>query len=210
MAVNRCSQDYVIICIYWVGVSCVAAVITDPLTYLTMIVAGAHPTFSGLFLHTKKQMRNCTQLLCHLAQTWLLAVLHFASFLCAVWGGNGFCRKRGGVGGWAPVHCIAIEQMTSDCFSPPDLSSCIRPLCGPVQSNLAGGVSKEHNVVKQKSDLLPSPLALAPSLSPLEITLNDICYHQDNLCQLRDKTADARPAHFDEGKKIEMETIRQA
>lgn len=60
-----------------------------------------------------------------------------------------------------------------------------------VQNNLAGGVSKEHNVVKQKSDLLHSPLALAPSLAPLEITLNDICYHQDNLCQVRDKTADS-------------------
>jgi len=39
--------------------------------------------------------------------------------------------------------------------------------------------------------LLHSPLALAPSLYPLEITLNDICYHQDNPCQLREKTADA-------------------
>ena len=209
MAVNRCSQDYVIICIYWVGVSCVAAVITDPLTYLTMIVAGAHPTFSGLFLHTKKQMRNCTQLLCHLAQTWLLAVLHFASFLCAVWGGNGFCRKRGGVGGGGHQSIALLLNKWPRTVSRPQTSLAV---CGPVQSNLAGGVSKEHNVVKQKSDLLPSPLALAPSLSPLEITLNDICYHQDNLCQLRDKTADARPAHFetDEGKRIEMETIRQA
>lgn len=115
-------------------------------------------------------------------------------------------------GGGGDRSTAAIEQMTSDHFSPSNRGSCIRPLCGPVQSNLAGGVSKEHNVVKQKSDLLHSPLALAPSLSPLEITLNDICYHQDNLCQLRDETADARPADFetDEGKSIEMEEIRRA
>lgn len=86
----------------------------------------------------------------------------------------------------------AIEQTTSPCFLPP-ASIAVSGSTFPVQSNLAGGVSKEHNVVKQKSDLLHSPLALAPSLSPLEITLNDICYHQDNLCQLRDKTADAGP-----------------
>lgn len=85
-----------------------------------------------------------------------------------------------------------MKQATSHCFLPPAAT----PVSGstyPVQSNLAGGVRKERNVVKQKSDLLHSPLALAPSLSPLEITLNDICYHQDNLCQLRDKTADAGP-----------------
>ena len=82
--------------------------------------------------------------------------------------------------------------MTPPCFSTP-ASRAASGSTFPVQSNLAGGVRKEHSVVKQKSDLLHSPLALAPSLSPLEITLNDICYHQDNLCQLRDVTADAGP-----------------
>ncbi len=85
-----------------------------------------------------------------------------------------------------------IEQMTSPSFPPPASRAVSSPTC-PVPSSLAGGVREEHNVVKQKSDLLHSPLALAPSLSPLEITLNDICYHQDNLCQLRDVTADAGP-----------------
>lgn len=80
--------------------------------------------------------------------------------------------------------------MTLLWFLPPAPIAVSGSTC-PVQSNLAGGVRKEHNVVKQKSDLLHSPLALVPSLSPLEITLNDICYHLDNLGQVRDKTADA-------------------
>lgn len=91
--------------------------------------------------------------------------------------------------GWGE-SILAIEQTTSVCFLPL-ASTAISGSRYSVQSNLAGGVRKEHNVVKQKSDLLHSPLALAPSLSPPpEITLNDICYHQDNLCQVRDKTAD--------------------
>lgn len=55
--------------------------------------------------------------------------------------------------------------MTSPYFSPPASIAVSGSTC-PVQSNLAGGVRKEHNVVKQKSDLLHSPLALAPSLPP--------------------------------------------
>lgn len=90
--------------------------------------------------------------------------------------------------GWGE-SILAIEQTTSVCFLPL-ASITISGSRYSVQSNLAGGVRKQHNVVKQKSDLLHSPLALAPSLSPPEITLNDICYHQDNLCQVRDKTAD--------------------
>lgn len=90
------------------------------------------------------------------------------------------------------VDCSNRKKTTSPCFWPP-ASIAVSGSTFPVQSNLAGGVSKEHNVVKQKSDLLHSLLGLAPSLSPLEITLNDICYHQDNLCQLRDKTADVGP-----------------
>lgn len=32
-------------------------------------------------------------------------------------------------------------------------------------------------------------ISLSSSLSLMEATLNDICYHQDNLCQLHDETA---------------------
>lgn len=101
-------------------------------------------------------------------------------------------RRKQNLQQYRKQSIAGIEQTTSACFRPAACIAVSGSAC-PVQSNLAGGVRKEHYVVKQKSDLLHSPLALAPSLSPLEITLNDICYHQDNLCQLRDKTADAGP-----------------
>lgn len=108
------------------------------------------------------------------------------SFLCAVRGWKSEKRK-----GKKKRLIAAIEQTTLPCILP-SASIAVSGSAFPVQSNLAGGVSAEHSVVKQKSDLLRSPLALAPfTLLPLEITLNDICYHRGNLCQPRDRTADA-------------------
>lgn len=174
MAVNGLFKDYLL---YWLGVACVVTVIISPLQFLSSHVQVSHWTTSSF--QFRANLENVPGLYCCQCVEQASCVHSEAETrLCST------RRKK-------MVDCTK-EKTTSPCFLPP-ASIAVSGSTFPVQSNLAGGVSKEHNVVKQKSDLLHSLLGLAPSLSPLEITLNDICYHQDNLCQLRDKTADVGP-----------------
>lgn len=81
-------------------------------------------------------------------------------------------------------------RKNSPCYSPPASIA----VSGPICSTQCGRWSKKRaQCCQAEIRFALLSISLGSLLSPTETTLNDICYHQDNLCQLHDETANDGP-----------------